>query len=1600
MKNVSKRVWLIVLIAFFVVCTLLFGTQIKSNVTDPTAVAADGTTVTIEADKTDVVPGDTVALTIKLKNTRTDQSWFNVAVRLGPVNTADMKTPLSTEIGQHLSATVPMFQDMSLYSRYNNQSSVDFVNTSTIRRGIYLSCSDLGSNPLKCDNELVFTTSLTIKETIDVSSFTLGVQVYNQNYTQVYLPPSGQKIKDMATTTLSANTVTFNLGVASDDATLSGLKVGHDTANQNAIPALADEMTYNTSSANRTLKVQPTANDAGATIKIGTGSAANATTAVASGATADVTLTGGTTDVYMVVTAADGTTTKTYKLTVNSGYARLQNVNVSTNSAIRPPKNGLGTVTFNPETATYTVFVPSDATTATFTPTIPTNYGIQTSIKAEATNCTAASTVNSGSGLTVSNIGNNASLKLTVTAADGTTKPYTFNFTKVSTDTELTSVKMIGKGQTTEYTSDDAKKATDEDFYFGLPYECNYTGTFVIEKNNSLATVTVDGNPYSTTAEFTNKLVNIVVTAEAGNSRTYKARVAKSVLSASFLSLGFSTTGSNNYADVFSAAEYNSANNTFTKTINVSEGVSNVFIGGTVTNGATVQVTGGLTANGSVTNNTHHYKAPVSLGKHTFTLTARSDAGSSSYTFVINVVEDKSGIIEAVMRNSADNSQITDFVFNPSTREYTVNVPYKTSAVNFTFKGEGNYTSVYVNGSKLTRNDANRTHEYTTSLTANATKTIVVYGMSNNGDSNIGQKGTEYTIKINRAAADDDATLKSLTVTIGGELQTINFEEGKTIYPIQDLREDTSNRQIDITAEPKKATSTVTGAGTFTMQQWQTEDPALGVKTQTFIVKVTAESGRTKEYKIVISQKEIVLSKDYGLGDLQIVTSKGDTIFSMAKDGLAPNTPRTIRVPFDVDSVFVEASATSGSATVNGTGQKTLLTGNNDVVVWVEAEDGSNSGGKLEKYEFHIIREEAADRACLDDLQINDSTINLFRPTLYNYSMTVAASVEEVSLRAVAELAKSKVTVSVAGSEKGSEIHEVYVGSIALGAQGSTVVIAVNVSIDDKSQTYTVSITRSTEKPYLTSLDVSGLTLHDRDGNAIDGSDANAVKNVEHFYVDVDGTISNLFVNATASDSAATLNLPGSNGSIRVADLFKNGTTAVEQIRIEPQVGDNAIYYIHFNLLNSNTDATIDIEEITEFNYIDNTTVYGVYPLDYSLSTLKFDVNVGTVDNTPTGTYKIFYNGVLKNNNGVDFPDVQLGYGINYVTVDLISNDGRNSKTVVVLVDRGEPGLISAEIAEIEQFKIDFDAEQQNVKNSKKEFENNPMDIINRPFTYYREQVKYSYSVASDIKNLNLKVTVDENFFRYEIENPEELVDGENIIKIYLYEKENAESGISTVSTRASGKLLKTYTVKVYRQSTAVTPAEDGGIPMIWQILCIALGVVCLILLLLLIIILLGLLRRRKEPASQIINVSNGPNEKNEVAARSAQRPQDRAQHNARAAVAPVPVRTEQHVEAKPVPAPAPAPQQTVAPQPCMVAPQPYMVAQPYMVSPCMMAQPYPYMQQQPYPQQPAPAPAPAPQPEAKPAPKKSKNGGPLNVEVKISGINSNGVVVNGANKK
>ncbi|WP_186786209.1 cadherin-like beta sandwich domain-containing protein [Paenibacillus agilis] len=514
-------------------------------------------------------------------------------------------------------------------------------------------------------------TELDVSATVSDSNATVkvnGARVASGSTSRVALTVGVNTIAVEVTAQDGTTKKTYTVTVTraqSGNADLSNLTISAGVLS----PAFASGTVNYTSSVSNNvteLDVTATVSDSNATVKVNGAS-------VASGSTSRVALTVGVNTIAVEVTAQDGTTKKTYTVTVTRAVPLSSNADLS--------NLALSVVALNPVfvsgTTSYTANVANHVTELDVTADVADN-------KASLT-VNGSTAVSGGAARVALNVGPNP-ITVVVTAEDGTTKTYTVTITRAKSNNAELSDLMLSAGTlnpvftpgTTSYTVSVANSEAGLDV----------TPTLA----DSKATVTVNGA--ATVSGSTSRVplnvgpntITIVVTAEDGTSKTYTVTVTRAVPPSSNADLTSLTLSAGTLSPVF-------ASGTTSYKASVTNAVYDVHVSATASDAAaTITINGTAAANGTAV------KVPLTIGANTISiLVTAQDGTTQSYT--VTVTRSTPPLL-----SNADLSSLTLSTgtlspsFSSSTTNYTATVTNAVYEVNISAIAADVTATITING--------------------------------------------------------------------------------------------------------------------------------------------------------------------------------------------------------------------------------------------------------------------------------------------------------------------------------------------------------------------------------------------------------------------------------------------------------------------------------------------------------------------------------------------------------------------------------------------------------------------------------------------------------------------------------------------------------------------------------------------------------------------------------------------------------------------------------------------------------------------------------------------------------------------------------------
>ena len=374
---------------------------------------------------------------------------------------------------------------------------------------------------------------------------------------------------------------------------------------------------------------------------------------------------------------------------------------------------------------------------------------------------------------------------------------------------------------------------------------------------------------------------------------------------------------------------------------------------------------------------TFKYDVPKTqaLGNVTITVTLKGvDANggkiTASTTKTVNVIKAKS-TNNYLSDLKVDGSTVVNF--NKNTTSYNLGtVETSKTSIKITATAEDGSAKVTGTGTKTLKEGKN---------------TFVVKVTAENGSVK------SYTLTITRTPAPKSTNNYLSSLKVDG-VQVKNFNKNTTSYNLGEVASSKTSIKITATAEDGKAK--VSGTGTKTLKEGK----------NTFVVKVTAENGSTKSYTLVVTRTPAPKSTNNYLSSLKV---DGVQVKNFNKNTTSYNLGE---VANSKTSIKITATVADSSATVSGTGTKTLKVGKNTFAVKVTAENGS---AKI--YNLVVTRKAKevepvkSSNANLMGITINGISIENFAAGTDTYSYKVSADTETIDVLATTEDTKATVKI-------------------------------------------------------------------------------------------------------------------------------------------------------------------------------------------------------------------------------------------------------------------------------------------------------------------------------------------------------------------------------------------------------------------------------------------------------------------------------------------------------------------------------------------------------------------------------------------------------------
>ena len=471
---------------------------------------------------------------------------------------------------------------------------------------------------------------------------------------------NGGTIKDAAgnnaTLTLATPGAANSLGINkeiiiqgfSSNANLSSLALNTGTLSP-VFSAATTNYTVSVQNTTSSITITPTVDHAGATVKV------NGTSVNSGSASGPIALTVGANTITTEVSAQDGTTTKTYTLTVTRAASTIATLNALSISS------GTLSPAFSTATTSYNVSVQNATSSVTITPTVD-HAGARVKVNGTSVNSGSAS------GPIALSVGANT-ITTEVTAQDGTTiKTYTIAITRatgLSSDADLSGLSLsngnlntIFAPATTSYTAT-------------VPYSSSsITLSPTLQQSNAVVKVNGIAVASATSSQNINlntgaNTITVIVTAQDGTtSKTYTVTITRAAPS-TIANLSGLSLSAGTLSPAFSAS-------TTSYTLFVNNPVNSTTVNPVKDHaGASIKVN-----NIAVTSGTASGSITLDVGSNTITTAVTAEDGITTKTYTVRITRVKADqTLPDQSGGASTTSVVKEVVVTSPTLPVTVNVP-------------------------------------------------------------------------------------------------------------------------------------------------------------------------------------------------------------------------------------------------------------------------------------------------------------------------------------------------------------------------------------------------------------------------------------------------------------------------------------------------------------------------------------------------------------------------------------------------------------------------------------------------------------------------------------------------------------------------------------------------------------------------------------------------------------------------------------------------------------------------------------------------------------------------------------------------------------
>ena len=358
-------------------------------------------------------------------------------------------------------------------------------------------------------------------------------------------------------------------------------------------------------------------------------------------------------------------------------------------------------------------------------------------------------------------------------------------------------------------------------------------------------------------------------------------------------------------------------------------------------------------------------------GLNTFHIVVTPEIGDPA-TYTLNIIRKESDNVNLA------NLEVVGYELSPSFSknivDYYINIDSTVNMLDIVYTKENNDQVVYITGNS-------------NFVTGENVVNVVVLSKDLS-------RGKTYKIHATRSASTNNL-LNGITVSS-------NTNGVTTIHPLTPEFDSMENsytvnvssniREITVSTTKGQVMQSITGTGDYILDYGE----------NAITIAVTSESGVVNNYEITINREF-----DFRLENLTV--SHNDTTYDLSPEYSDGVYEYTVNVPNEVDSVVVDATVKETLNNIDGLGEHSLVTGNNDIVLTVSYLDK----GSIE-YVIHVNRDKCSDNK-LSSLQVAEGVIDpIFDPETLEYNVNIPFEYDSATV--LYETSSDSATVEVIGN--------------------------------------------------------------------------------------------------------------------------------------------------------------------------------------------------------------------------------------------------------------------------------------------------------------------------------------------------------------------------------------------------------------------------------------------------------------------------------------------------------------------------------------------------------------------------------------------------------